>query len=196
MGKSIYQYFEHQIAAGEIYEVAAYGRFLKLISNSGATDILVTLGENHKEQRFPQGISVQLADTEKSFTLVRFRNDTVAAVTIKFCFSAGIIYYDSVTVSGELNVDPSTDTIETPAKLTATNVAAAVSIAAEATQREIILNNQSANTIWYGDANVDGSTGRGIELPPFQRVAVMTSSIIYFHAPAGNSDLSIMRLKK
>ena len=154
------------------------------------------IGENHKEQDLPKGLSVELAAGESAFTRLRFRNPTGGAITLKFSISAGRVYDNRVTISGELNVDPSTDTIETPAKVTATAVAAAVNIPSDGDQREIIIENHSANIVWLGDNAVDGAATRGIRLYPNTKIVLSTSAAIYLHAPAGASDLTYMRLTK
>ena len=194
MDKTNYRFFEPTIANNTVLRINAYGNFLTIFDYSASDKLEISIGGEPFE-KIRSGVSIQLKQGD-DFSYIDFKNDTGASVQVEFALTTGSITDKSISIAGELDCDISTDTLETPAKVTATAVAAAVSIAADTDQREIVIENHSANIVWLGDAAVDGAVTRGIRLLPTTKIVLSTSAAIYLHAPAGNSDLSYMRLTK
>lgn len=195
MGASAYRHVEAVIEANGRQTIDVHARFITLLGNSGTQDIKIQI-EDQTEEVLPAGVSIELADGERFFNFVRLINQTAAQITVQIAFSAGRIIDNRVTIANVLNVKDVADTIESPAKITATSTAGAVTIAADTDQRGIILENHSANIVWWGDANVDGSATRGTRLFPSKKEFIPTEAKLYLHAPAGNSDLTYVRLKR
>ncbi len=193
--KSIYRYFPITIAAGEIYRINAFARFLKIYRTTGSQNILVSIGGQPFEE-LPQGNSIELPASE-NFTALEFRNVEASSVVLKIMLSAGKIEDSTATVNGEVEVDPSSNALESPSAI-AVDVAApgAPSIVADSTVRGVFLQNNGANPIWVGDANVDGANNRGYKIPKDGAVVIETSGDIYLRSTTGASTCSVLKLKK
>jgi hypothetical protein len=188
--KQIYSYFSMILAAGEYRETAVYGNFINMLGNSGATNIRISI-DGQPEQELPQGISMDLPDSN-TFTMIAFHNTSVAAVTITFSISNGRVFDNRIVLSGSLSVNLTPDGFSTPAAV-AVAVAApgAPAVAASASNREVWIQNNGGNDIWYGDANVDGANNRGIKLKPDEMAIVSTSAAIYLRSTVGASVASV-----
>lgn len=196
---TIYQRFTYAIAAGESIDVAVYGRFLTILSNSSATDPHVSIG-GQVEYQIPAGLSVDLnpeADSTnaKYFGKLRFRNSTGAVMTIDFAISSGRIFDNRIIISTTtvLLTNSTGQTMSTPAKYAAgTGAPGAPAVVAASTTREVGITNNGTNPVWAGDANVDGANSRGILIPAGSTVFLTTAAAIYLRSTGGTSDCGIM----
>ena len=193
LGKVFYQRLTYTLADGELREIHTFAKFFKILSNTGATDIDFSLG-GQTFYKIPAGISIELPAGDQ-MTNIRLQNNTGGVATVDMVLSNGRVIDDRNIISGTVVVDSSGSTINTPAKITATNVAAAVSIPANTSRKAVIIyNNHATNIVWIGDANVNGSTLRGIPINPGESPTINTKAAIYTHSPSGNADLSYMEV--
>lgn len=176
------------IVAGGFQDVFIYGRVLTIFEAT-ATAINIALdGEPISAWREGQGIEL---GEDVWFKQIRFENTGGAASTIQYAVSNHRIVDNRAVVSGELEVDAAGNSVVTPAGIAVSDVAAA--IAANTSRREIVLQNNGANDIWIGDANVDAATSRGIKLQPGDVLILATASVLYHRCAAGlASTLSIL----
>lgn len=201
-GATIYQRFTYTIAAGADITINALGRFVTILGNSSTTDPHMSIG-GQVESQIPAGISVDLAqdnaDPKDNFYYsLRFRNSGVAIMTLDLAISSGRIQDNRVVISSTsvLPVNATPDTNTTPAPAAVTDVAA-VAVAANGSTREVLLQNNGANDIWVGDANIDPATLRGYKIEPKSGLLIGTAGAIYARCAAGlTSTLSIFRTSK
>lgn len=193
--KQIYQDNSITLSAGQFYQLYATGRFLTILDNSLSTDMMFSF-DGQPEQSIPKGISVELPETEK-FITINIRNPAGSAATIRFSISNGQVYDNRNVITGTVTVDNTSNTISTPAKGTATTAApGAPAIAASSANRIVIIQNQGANPIWWGDSAVDGANSRGIKIPAGEGYEIATASAIYLRSTGGNSDYSYAVLSR
>jgi len=191
----VYQYFKRTIAAGEVIRINAYGNFLTLLNSTGAEDILISIS-GQSFQEMPQGLSLELPQGD-SFVYLEFRNSEAGPVTIKFSLSNGKIFDNRVTISGTLDVTETTNAINTPAAVAVeVAVPGAATIAANANRREILIQNNGANPIWVGDANVDGANNRGIKIDIGGSIILASEAALYLRSTVGASTASYMEMTK
>lgn len=193
--KEFLRHFEITIANDSVYRINAYANYLKIVEYSASDKIEISLA-NQAFEKIPSGISMALPQGEE-FSYIDLKNETGADVSVELMLSNALLYDNNLSISNELNADISTDTIATPAPVTATAVAGAVSIPSEVDRRELIIqNNHATYDVWIGDANVNSVTSRGIKLLAGQQIILTTSAQIHFHSPSGNATLSYMSLSK
>lgn len=194
--KSYYRYFDITIAAGEIYQLNVFGRFMSILYNSSTTDPLVAIN-GQPEEKIPAGLSIKLSDEEYSFKKIEIRNSSGSSMSLKLAFSSGEVYDNRFAVTSTLDVNTATDTISTPAALTIpTTAPGAASIAASTSRREVVIQNNGANPLWIGDANVDGANNRGIKVAAGDSIVLNTSAAIYMRATGASTTVSYMTLSK
>lgn len=198
--KQVYSFFRMTLAAGEYRETAVYGNFLNMLANNSLVNIRLSV-DGQPEQEFPKGLSVELpkAGDGKSdiYKMIGFRNADVAQCTIEFSCSNGSVYDSRIIISGSLDVNPTPNTISTPAAV-AVAIAApgAPSVAASAATREVHIQNNGANDIWWGDINVDGANNRGQKIIPGGKEIVTSAAAIYLRSTVGASTASIAVMTK
>jgi hypothetical protein len=189
--RSIYRHFELNILAGETVERSVHGRFLTLLTNTSGDDPKVSIAGD-SEETLPKGISVELSDAEKSFTLIRFRNPGGSTMTITFSISEGRILDNRTVISGSLAVNATPDTMTTPAAAAATSTAAQIVTGASSTRR-VTLQNQGPDAVWVGDANVAPDSNRGYKIPKDGGIQIDNSDDIWARTAAGETaTVSIM----
>ena len=188
--KQVYAYFEMQLQAGEYRETAVFGNFLNMLGNSGSKNVLVAI-DGQPEQQLPQAISMDLPDTQ-NYTMIGFRNPNAGAVTIQFSCSNGRVYDNRIVLSGSLSVNLTPDNFTTPASIAvATTAPGAAAVAASSSNREVWIQNNGGNDIWWGDANVDGANNRGIKIKPGDCPIISTAAAIYLRSTVGASVASV-----
>lgn len=187
--RSIYRHFELNILAGETVERSVHGRFLTLLTNTSGDDPKVSIAGD-SEETLPKGISIELSDVEKSFTLIRFRNPGGSTMTITFSISEGRILDNRTVISGSLAVNATPDTMTTPAAASATSTAAMIVTGASATRR-VTLQNQGPDAVWVGDENV--AVNRGYKIPKDGGIQIDNSDDIWARcATSETATVSIM----
>jgi len=193
--RSIYQYYQPTIAAGQILRVNAYSNFITLLDNSGSSDILISIS-GQSFQQLPKGISIGLPQGD-NFKYLDFKNTSGASVQIKFSISSGRIFDNRVVISDAIAVNPTSDTIETPAAITVpTTAPGSPQIAADTTRREIIIQNTGSNPLWVGDSAVDGASNRGVQIFSGESIILSTTAAIYLRATGASTTASTMNLTK
>ncbi len=193
--ENVYQFFRRTIAAGETAKINAWGNYVTLLSNSGSNNIFISIG-GQPMQEMPFGLSVALPHDAR-FKYLEFYNSAGVSVTIEFTVSAGLVSDNRSVINSTLVVDPSSDGLATPAAITVNTAApGAATIAADSTRREVIIQNNGANPIWAGDANVDGANNRGILIPIGQAIVLSTQAAIYLRSTGGASTASTMNLTR
>lgn len=198
-GATIYQRFTYSIAAGAAIDVNCYGRFITILANSITTDPHLSIG-GQVEYQIPAGISIDLAQDNTDprnniYTTLRFRNSSNAIMVLDFAISSGRIYDNRVIISTTttLNTNSTPDTLASPAAAAVSDVVGAAKIAAAGANREYILQNNGANDIWVGDANISAATSRGIKIAPNTGLTLTTGGAVYAVCAAGlTSTLSII----
>lgn len=192
---NFYQFFSITIAAGEVYHINSYSHFITLLSSTGVQSIMISIG-GQAMQELPAGLSVELPQ-DQNFTFLEFKNNELVPVTITFSLSSGAVQDNRNIITGIIAVNPSGNTFVTPAAIAvAVGAPGAVSIAANPGRREVIIQNNGANPIWAGDANVDGTSNRGILIEIGATVVLSTEAAIYLRSTGGASTASYAEIKR
>lgn len=270
--QTFFDTFPITIEANGIYRLNSYNRFICLLESSTATAIPVAIGGGGPKGKLEKGIAVELPAGDK-FSHILFQNPVGTSITLKVALSPGRIYDNRLVISSEVDVDDTSNDIETPAPITvlkpsylidnaaavdkgggkvgipvtgqpfaigegitiagttnyngnhtvdATSTANEVvitatyqaevfagtetialttprSIAADSTQKEVIIENTGGggNTIWVGDSNVDAATKRGKSIADGDAVVFANSAKLYLQAEStGESTASYTRNQK
>lgn len=198
MAGSIYQHIQIILAAGEARDIAISGSYLRLLSNSSATDPYVQIGQQG-EQIIKAGLGIKLRDGE-TFGIVKFRNPSaVASMTLKIASGDGIIDDSSFVIAGEVPTYSVSNTIESPAALSVDDAVAAGSpdIAADSTVREIVLQHNSGADVWYGDVNVAPASLRGHKITSGETRILSVNGDIWLRCASGlTATVSIVKHKR
>lgn len=187
------------IPANSSYRLNSYNSFITLLSNSGISPVIVGIG-GHARARLLTGLSVELPPDER-FSYIEFENITAAPITIEVALSSGRIYDSRLVLSGVVNVTDTANQIETPAALAVPNADAnpptnAVNLAADADNKEVIVQNNGSFDVWFGDSDVNPAANKGTKLEPGDIFILTLTSAIYFVGNGGASTISINKLQK
>lgn len=98
--KSAYDFFRYTIAASDRISVNIQANFLNMLSTTGASNIVLSIGEA-QQQELPVGLSVDLTDLG-DFKRVDFINTEASPVTIEFSVSAGRVIDNRLILSGSV----------------------------------------------------------------------------------------------
>lgn len=191
--KTAYRYFSYILEPGKPQPINFVGNYLNVLTFTGnAGDLLISIN-GQSEQYIPVGLKILVAD---GFNIITLRNTGGANATVELNLGNGDMANQSLSLSsGTINVNPTGDAIVTPAKITSTAIAGAVTYTPDPSCREIIIYNNSLNVVWVGDSNVDGSALRGIPILPNEKIFLTVSAKLYFHSPGGNSDISVSEIR-
>ncbi|MFA5101118.1 MAG: hypothetical protein WC547_09575, partial [Candidatus Omnitrophota bacterium] len=99
--KSSYRYFTFTLAAGAVQQLGIYGKFIRVLSCSVATNPQMSI-QNEGYEIIPAGIAVELPQAD-DFSYVSFYNSGGVAMTLEVCFSSGIIHDSRLSLSGTVN---------------------------------------------------------------------------------------------
>jgi len=195
--RMVYRRFQKVLNNNDVATVDVNGRFLTILDNTSATDLEFAIGDE-VFQAIPKGISVELPTnpdgTDNFFGQIQIRNTTGAAATITIAVSSGHIYDNRIVISSAtvLLVNSTGGTLTTPVKYTTgTGAPGAPAVAAAASTREVWIYNGGGDTVWMGDANVDGSSVRGIPIAPGQTAIIDTAAAIYLRSVVAACDCGI-----
>lgn len=119
--KTAYQQITLFIAANSNRRLAAYARFFAVLENSSSTNIKVRIGDQPITE-ISEGIAVELPDAAPAFRHLDFFNPTGTDITIIVALSNGRIYDARLVLSGTIDVNNSTDIIESENAVTALKV--------------------------------------------------------------------------
>jgi hypothetical protein len=197
MNGSIYQHITLTLAAGEVRNVAISGSYLRVLSNSSATDPFVQIGQQ-PEQVIKSGIGIKTNNGEP-FGLVVFRNPGLIAMTLRFASGDGIIDDSSLVVNQDVPVNGASNDISSPAALTVDDAVAvgAPDISADTTVREVVLQHQAGADVWYGDVNVDPANTRGHKFVAGETRILAVNGDIWLRCAAGlTATVSIVKHKR
>lgn len=193
--RNYYQRFSRTLAPNEVAFIQTYGNHLTLLSNSASFDIELSLDGN-TFSRFPAGLSLTIPNG-LTYEKIWLKNpDGAASTTVVLAIANGVIENNQVSFAGEINSNPASNVVESPAAIAPTTTAGAISLAADTAQREVILYNSGTTTVWIGDSNVDGSTNRGIPLFPNEKIIISNEAEIFFHSISGTGSISVLRCKR
>lgn len=199
MSKEYFLPYNEALAANAIKSFNVVGRFLTILSTTGAADIYVQIGDAN-EQQIPAGLSIELPEGEE-FTKLRFRNSEGSSITLKFSVSNGRVFDNRNVISGTVTTTISgtaatletlANTISTPASVSvATTAPGSPQVAASSTNREVHVQNNGSFDLWWGDSNVDGANNRGQKIIPGGKEIIAGTFAIYFRANGGTTTASI-----
>ncbi len=195
------QPFTEIIAAGERAVIHHYARMLTILANTASETIYVGIGEMEPVP-LKAGLQYELEQGDNFDRIVLLNNDA-SSTTVSIILSNGIVRDNRLTITGSvfsdlLEASRPADTIETPAPVTApASPTAAISIAADADQREIEIQNNGSYDVYVGDSAVAAATGRGIKITPGSSRILSTNAAVYLQAvAAGSSAVSYLRYKR
>lgn len=192
--KTVYQDYQIVLTTGEFRSFQCHGRYLTILENSVSDDMLVQF-DGQPSQPLPKGLSVEIPENE-NFITISFRNPSVSSATIRFSISNGKVYDNRNVITGTVDVDDVSNTLDSPAAF-AVDDTAQIAVASDSTVKEVILQNNGANAVWIGDSNVTPASSRGIKIDADTSMVVSSSDDIYARCAAGlTSTLSILKLRK
>lgn len=189
----IYQQITLTLIAGESRDVNIYGGYLRVLSNSSATNPKVSIAQG-PEQDIKAGIGVKLKDAS-AFGKVTFRNPSVAAMTLTIATGDGDIDDSSLVISGDVPTYSVFNGVESPAAVTVTDAGQA--LAADTAVRERWLQNNGGSDIWIGDSNVDPANKRGYKIVVGAGLCIAGNCAFTVKTAVGTSStLSILNMKR
>jgi len=191
MNGKAYEVYELVFGANERKELPYYGRTARVLYNSSLTDLSIQIGDDFGLQRLPQGVGFRMPG-DQFFNKIALTNNAGTSVTVYFAVSSGEIDDSRFTLTGSISVNSTPDTLETPAAISVPDtVPGTPQIAASASRREIIAQNNGGFDLWFGDEDVDGSVKRGTKIPPDGTFLITSGAAVYFRAVGGTTTLSL-----
>lgn len=199
---NIYREFPVELSANGSHIVNFLADTVQVLSADGSFDIKV--GSNPRTN-FRAGIILDTREFE-DFSSVQFFDTSGNANSLVVAFSNGSIKDSRLTVSGNVSIQNASGdqletiehkatTIETAAKATITEgAAAAVIMAADTDRRVVFLQNLSlTDSVYIGDSNVSQTTGRGYALAPGETLVLGSEAggftgAIYAHCDNADSQ--------
>jgi hypothetical protein len=189
------QHYSYSIAPGAIQDVHAWNRFLTILDNTAANNIDVSLGDQ-PFTTFKKGIAYEIPE---GVDVIRIKNTAGTTTTIEFYLSEEKVHDNRVSITDDLNVIDVANSIETPVAITLNaGNSYKETLAADADQKGVEIQNTGANDCWYGkqDADVDPATSRGIKLEVGADKILPINCALFFESNSVDCTISIMRLKK
>jgi len=97
------RYFNPTIAAGQRVPISAYGRFISILSITGAATVRMAIDADSFET-VPTMISIDCED--RKYATIVFENNTAAAITVEVLLSETRVYNDrsAITLSNLTNL--------------------------------------------------------------------------------------------
>ena len=186
-------YRQLTLTAGQRKRVHGIGSFFMLISNTGDKKIKVSIDDSSLSE-FPVGYEYQEREKDSFFSHVDFLNPSASSATIEYILSTGLV---RSSPAGEVNVKDIANSIETPVAITLNaGNSYTQTIAADADQKGIEIQNTGANECWYGDTDIAPATKRGIKFDVgADKVLPITCALVLKSADV-DCTISYMRLKK
>lgn len=190
-----YVTYDYTIAAGAKQTINAYGRFITLLENSNGSVNPRLQINGQRGGELIAGLSIELPAFER-FNKMDLVNNGGSAMSVKVAISNGQIF-DSRFVASSAIPTKSGGAFTSPAAATVVDAAAAaVIVAADADTKTVILqNNDAANGVWIGGADIDAANDRGTFLAAGAALILDTSAAIYAENISGaNVDISISKI--
>jgi len=181
------------LSAGERKRVNEVASYFMVVSNTGDKKIRVSIDDEPLSD-FPVGYEYREPKEESFYSHIDFMNPSASPATVVYVMSTGIV---RSSPAGEITTRDIANSIETPAAVLL-NVGNSYTqtIAADADQKGIEIQNTGANECWYGDADVDPATKRGVKLEVgADKVLPITCALVLESADV-DCVISYMRLKK
>lgn len=184
--------FEITIPAGGYKRVDFYSNILSILENSAADEISVGIGDM-SPVALRAGIQIILPQ-DKPYKHILFYNTAAESTTVKFILSKEEVRDNRLTITGSVfstiqdNTAPA-GTVSTPASL---SVSVQTSIAANASRKELIIQNNGTAAIRYGDE--DTAVDRGLRLEAGKQVVLTTIAQVYLIAETGTQTVDYMEL--
>lgn len=185
----IYREIEIRIPANSQISMGLYGKFLQVLENSSTTKVVMKI-EDEEETTLTTGISFKIGEGSNFYRSIIFKNTTGANMDITIAVSDELVTDARLNLQGTINVNNTPDTLASPAAA-APSTSAAVVVAADASNKEVTLQNNGAVDIWIGDSNIDPSANRGYKLVVDASVIWNTAAAIYARTASGTGVLSI-----
>ncbi len=197
--QTFFDSYRFAVPAGGTYRLNNYSSFITLLSNDSLTAVRVGI-DGFAAARMLTGLSIELPQGEK-FRYLEFRNESAAIMNIEVALSSGRIYDSRLVLSGVVNVTDTANQVETPAAIAVPNANAnpptnAVNLAADADNKQVILQNNGLFDVWAGDATVNPATNRGSKIEPGDSLILPTSAQIFFVGNGGASTISVNKLQR
>jgi hypothetical protein len=189
----IYAHYKTTLESGVTKTFGGHGNFFRLLTTTGSNQLKISFDSGVEQTIYP-GMGIRRIDG-KFFGDIAFTNPNASSVTLEYCIAVNAEIEDNrVSIADNISVTDISDEIETPVAITATTTAAA--IASSSTQKALWLQNNGSVDVWIGDANVDGSSSRGIKLEAGKQMVIPTNGAVYHRTTASTTTLSYMRLKQ
>lgn len=190
------------LAAKDTKRVNFSGSFVSILTNTLTIDPIVS-ADGGSSSAIPAGIglpAVRLSPDRTSlipavFKYLDFYNPADEEMTITFSIALGTPLDTRAVVSGYLQMDLSAPSMQTAAPLTVQTNAFSI-LPSSALIKERIVQNTGANPIWWGDADTDPATGRGLVINPGGAAVINCWGAVYFKSQDGASRLSVVNIIK
>ncbi len=196
MAKSTYRFHRFTVPASSIFSLTVTGRGVNVFENSLTTSPLVSV-DGDSEEEVLAGTGFELPPDEVPFSELKFRNTSASPMALLIGVTKGTIKDNRFAVTSVIRVKTVATTVESPAALTVpTTAPGAPTIAAASTVYEVVVQNNGANPIWYGDINVDPATKRGHKIEAGGTRILAINGDLYFRAETGSSTLSVVKHKE
>lgn len=183
------------LAAGERKVVHNMGSCFMLQTSTASSNPEIAFN-NGQLSEFPIGNKV---NTKKmgmaDFSSVVFRNPSGSSVTLEYIIANVDVSNFVLQSSGVVSVDDTANSIESPAPL-AVAAGGAQIIAADSTQKELVLENTGSYTLWVGDSNVDASAKRGKSIEVGDTYIIDVNCAVYLDSETAAGQVSYTRHKK
>jgi hypothetical protein len=189
MAKTRRQPYTYTLAAGEEKRIPFVGDFIRLVSWSGDTgELYIGLGDGIT----PAQMDVGEEWHGEPYDYVVCKNNGATSGIVKFVVGNGQSANYAFATSNTLTVTPASTSI-TSGVIAPTVTKGAVTIAAQANQREIELFNSGSYPVWVGGSTVDGAAGIGTYIDVGATKILSTAAKLYFHSIGGTGAISFNR---
>jgi hypothetical protein len=170
MLRSPYRYISVTLAAGEVRPMPIYAPFVRLLSNTSATDPEISFDGSF--ETFPAGLSIKLPASE-NFREIQIKNPSGGSMTLVLAFASEEVTDTRLTLSGSVFTDilnelQGDNVPEVWGNDITVGVAAVQVLALNNTRKSLLIQADIANTgiIYLGYDNTVSSVKKAATLQP------------------------------
>jgi hypothetical protein len=191
------------LSPNETRRINFTGSYISILTNNTTIDVLVS-ADSGTSAPVKAGIgfpTVSLSADQSThvpavFAYVDFTNPSNSeTMTVEYLLSLGQVQDTRTVVTGYLQMDLSAPVLQAMAALTVQTNSLSM-LPASALIKERIVQNTGEYPLWWGDANIDPATGRGLVINPGGAAVINCWGAVYFKAEGGASRLSVVNILK
>ena len=189
--KTGYKEYRAIIDAGNIDEKAVSATAFRILSITSNADVEVTINRG-VEYTLKAGLGFR--DDKTEIRHIQLRNAGTSQITVEYAIGNGDIWDSRLSLSGVISVLNVSDEIDSPVAISCSDTVA--TLASDANAKEVIIQNNGTENVWFGDSNVDPATMRGTLLEPGDTMVMDCNAEISFKCDTGETTtVSVNRLK-